>query len=128
MANNIAFTSGPVQNGQVYRRASIEGSAAGNKLDTAGDTTTYLDSDGWSQHDYTFNVASIGTNVVVALMGKLSPNGAAVELVVSSAITANGAGKISYTGYAYQTALKLKSISAGTPEINTITAVASKPF
>lgn len=118
---NLVFTSGPNRDPSgIYNIAAIEGVAAANVLDTAGDVTSPLDGLGFQQHDWNFALASVGTNVVVALEARLSPTGAWVEVTVSSALTANGNYKISYNGLAVQTRLKLKSISTGTPTINTI--------
>lgn len=120
MATNIAFTLTDKNSSGRWNRAQITGSAAPNKLDTAADVTAPLSSVGFKNHDFTGTLASVGTSVVVAIEIRLTAGGSWVEVVASSAITANGTFRLTYAGFAHEVRGKLKTITAGSPEINTI--------
>jgi hypothetical protein len=127
MATNIAFsvTQDPSAKWTV---GTISGSAAGVILDTAGNVTASFFAEGYQNHDYQFELASVGTNVVVAIEVQTSVDGQWVERTVSSALTANGTYALTFSGFALNTRLKLKSISAGTPAIRNITATAANRY
>ncbi len=129
MATNIAFTSGPnADPSGRFVQVAVEGSAAGNLLNTAGDVTSPLTTNGYKDHFYNFVLSAVGTSAVVAIEALLSITGAWVEVSVSTALAANGNYQLTYSGFAVQTRLKLKTITGGSPTIGTIAAVSATRY
>lgn len=127
MATNISMTRRDDRSG-LFNSQSVSGSGSSVILDTANDVTSSLASEGYKQHDWSYTVASVGTNVVVVIERQLTPGGSWVECGTGSTRTANGTYVESFTGFAVATRLKLKSISTGTPNLQNITGVASDPY
>ena len=123
---NIQLTQRGNPDGK-FNSASISGSGSTVILDTVNDVTSVISAEGYKQHDYAYEAASVGTSVVVAIERQLSPSGSWVECATKTT-SASGTDTVSFTGFAVNTRLKLKTITGGTPAIRNITGVASDPY
>jgi len=106
---------------------SITGSGLSVILDTASDATGAIQTEGYSQHDFVYEVASIGTSVVCVIDRQLTPGGAFVQCATKTT-SVNGNDSISFAGFAVATRLRLLTITGGTPAVRNITGVASAPY
>jgi hypothetical protein len=127
MATNIPLTISTDSSAK-WATGTISGSGASVVLDTAGNVTAPFFAEGYQNHDYQFELASVGTSVVVSIEVQTSAGGQWVERTVSSALTANGTYALSFAGFARNTRLRLRTITAGTPNIRNITASASNRY
>lgn len=126
MANPVNLTVKNDLDGK-FIAGSVAGSVSQNVLNTANDATSPIAGEGYQNHDYQYEVASIGTNVTVALQVQLAENGVWVTRATKQS-TANGNESISYTGYAFATRILLQTITAGSPVIRNIAGVSSNPY
>lgn len=127
MATNIALTPRNNPDGK-FVTATITGSGTSVILNTANDNTAPIIVEGYQQHDYSYEVASIGTNVTCALQVLLAPDSTTWVTRATKQSTANGSDIVSFTGFAYATRLVLTVITGGTPAIRNITGVGSNPY
>jgi len=127
MSTNIALTTN-FDGGGKFGTATISGSGSTVILDTAGDVTSSFYTNGYKSVEFQYELATVGTSVVVAIEVQTSASGQWVERTVSTAQTANGTYALTFSGYSYNTRLKLKTITTGTPAIRNITGTCSDRY